>query len=100
MSAKDIEADFREMADKDVVRFDGLIVEGKSIRRPMLQDLLRSLASRPAVANGTCYGPREIAAEIRNNKNAHAVLWHPRKKRCFLASEMHREAAKALLDQP
>ena len=94
MSPKDVETDLQKAAMKDVVNFNGLTVGSQ-----MLQNLLNSSTGMEAVVKKKCFEPREIAAEIRN-KNAHAVLWHPRKKRYFFASEMHREAAKALLEQP
>ena len=99
MSAEEIEADFRTTAKKDVVGFVSLTLEGKDVGSQMLQELLKSSTGMEAVVGSVRYEPREIAAEICN-KNAHAVLWHPRKKRYFFASEMHREAAEALLRQP
>ena len=99
MSKDAVEQSFRERAHDDVVGFASLTVEGKDVGSQMLQELLKSSTGMEAVVGSVRYEPREIAAEMRN-KNAHAVLWHPRKKRYFFASEMHREAAEALLRQP
>ena len=90
-----IEADLRDKAEGDVAGFASLTLAGKDIGNQILQELLSSRLGMKAVVGRVRYDPREIAAEIRN-KNAHAVLWNPQKKRYFFASEMHREAAKTL----
>ena len=79
-----------------MVRFDRLTVDGEAVGRQMLQELFSSPEGMKEVVNSTPYPPREIAAEIRN-KGAHAVLWHPTKRRYYLASEFHKEAAQTLL---
>lgn len=70
--------------------------DGKAVGRQMLQELLPSSAGMKYVVNNTPYPPREIVAEIRN-RNAHAVLWHPTKRRYYFASEFPKEAAQTLL---
>ena len=94
MSPADIETKLKKAAMKDVVNFNGFTVGSQ-----MLQELLNSSTGLEAVVKKKSFEPRKIAAEIRN-ENAHAVLWHPEKERYYFASEMHREAAKALLEQP
>ena len=79
-----------------MVGFDSLTVDGRAVGRQMLQELLRSSAGMVDVLNNTRYPARKIAAEIRN-EDAHAVLWHPTKRRYYLASEFHKEAAQTLL---
>ena len=96
MSPKDVETELKEAAQKDVVGFASLTVEGKDVGSQMLQELLKSSTGMKAVVGKIRYEPRKIAALIRE-ENAHAVLWHPEKKRYFFASEMHREAAQTLL---
>ena len=71
-------------------------MDGRAVGRQMLQEVLRSSAGMVDFLNNTRYPAREIAAEIRN-KDAHAVLWHPTKRRYYLASEFHKEAAQTLL---
>ena len=79
-----------------MVRFDRLTVDGKAVGRQMLQELFSSPEGMKEVVNSTPYPARKIAAEIRN-EDAHAVLWHPTKRRYYLASEFHKEAAQTLL---
>ena len=99
MAPADIEADFRASARDDVRSFSRLKLDGVDVGLNMLRDLGEHPAGIEKVVKDNFYEPREVAAEIRN-KSAHAVLWNPEKKRYFFASEMHREAAKALLEQP
>ena len=96
---KDIESDFRERAHDDVVGFKSLTVHGTDVGHQVVHKLSQSPAGMTKTVNSARYEPREIAAETRG-ENPHAVLWHPRKKRYFFASEMHREAAETLLGQP
>ena len=96
ISFADIETTYEEVATSEVVRFNALSLDGKAVGRQMLQELLRSSAGMVDFLNNTPYPAREIAAEIRN-KDAHAVLWHPTKRRYYLASEFHKEAAQTLL---
>ena len=99
MLPKDIEAEFRERAHDDVVGFKSLTVDGANVGQQRLHELGQSPTGMTKTVKSVRYDPREIAAEIRN-KNAHAVLWNPQKKRYFFASEMQMEAAKTLLGQP
>ena len=62
MSATDIQTKLQKRA----------VNNGFTVGSQMLQELLSSSTGVKAVVNKTGYGPREIAAEIRN-KNAHAV---------------------------
>ena len=96
MSFADIETAYEEVAEAEVVRFDSLTVDGRAVGRQMLQEVLSSPKGMKQVVKNTCYSAREIAAELRN-KDAHAVLWHPTKRRYYLASEFHKEAAQTLL---
>ena len=96
MSEDAIETKLKEAAEKDVVGFASLTVEGKDVGSQMLQELLKSSTGMEAVVGKIRYEPRKIAALIRE-ENAHAVLWHPEKERYYFASEFHREAAQTLL---
>ena len=96
MSFADIETTYEEVATSEVVGFNALSLAGKAVGRQMLQELLRSSAGMVDFLNNTPYPARKIAAEIRN-EDAHAVLWHPTKRRYYLASEFHKEAAQTLL---
>ena len=96
MSFADIATAYQTWARNEVESFGTLAVDGKAVGRQMLQELLRSSAGMKYIVNNTPYPPREIAAEIRN-RNAHAVLWHPTKRRYYFASEFHKEAAQTLL---
>ena len=96
ISFEDIETAYEEVATSEVVRFNALSLDGKAVGRQMLQELLRSSAGMVDFLNNTPYPARKIAAEIRN-EDAHAVLWHPTKRRYYLASEFHKEAAQTLL---
>ena len=96
MSFADIETTYEEVATSEVVGFDSLTVDGRAVGRQMLQEVLRSSAGMVDFLNNTRYPARKIAAEIRN-EDAHAVLWHPTKRRYYLASEFHKEAAQTLL---
>ena len=94
MSEDAIETKLKEAAEKDVVGFASLTVEG--VGSQMLQELLKSSTGMKAVVGKIRYEPRKIAALIRE-ENAHAALWHPEKKRYYFGSEFHREAAQTLL---
>ena len=79
-----------------MVGFNSLTVDGRAVGRQILQEVLSSPKGMKQVVKNTRYPAREIAAEIWN-KDAHAVLWHPTKRRYYLASEFHKEAAQTLL---
>ena len=99
MAPADIEADFRISAHDDVVGFKSLTADGADVGHQMLHELNQSPDGMEKTVKNVRYEPRKMAALIRE-ENAHAVLWNPEKKRYFFASDMHREAAKALLEQP
>ena len=62
ISAKDIEADFRDKAEREVVNFNGLTVADSKVGSKMLHALLESPLGMKSVVDKTSYEPREIAA--------------------------------------
>ena len=99
MAQDAIETKFKKWARDDVRSFSRLKLDGVDVGLNMLRDLGKHPAGIEKVVGDNFYQPRKIAAKIRE-EDAHAVLWHPEKERFFFASEMHREAAEALLRQP
>ena len=90
INLSDIKVDFHNMAEKDVVNFMSLTLDGKQVGQQILNALLQSGG---AVINTTAYEPREIAKLIRD-KNAHAIIWHPTEKLYRFASSLHATIAK------
>ena len=99
MPIDDIQAKLERRARNDVRSFSRLKLDDVAVGLNMLRDLAKHPNGIEQVVGGNFYQPRKIAAKIRE-EDAHAVLWHPEKERFFFASEMHREAAEALLRQP
>ena len=94
INLSDIKVDFHKMAEKDVVNFMSLTLDGKQVGQQILNALLQSGgAGIEAVINTTAYEPREIAKLIRD-KNAHAIIWHPTEKLYRFASSLHATIAK------
>ncbi|CAJ1389438.1 unnamed protein product [Effrenium voratum] len=94
INLSDIKVDFHNMAEKDVVNFMSLILDGKQVGQQILNALLQSGgAGIKAVINTTAYEPRKIAKLIRD-ENAHAIIWHPTEKLYRFASSLHATIAK------
>ena len=83
-----------------MVNFKLLKLDGADVGLTLLQELVKGPANgiRKAV-NDNLYPLRKIAALILA-EDAHALLWHPEKKRHSFASKMHKEAAEALISGP
>ena len=94
INLSDIKQRFHNMAEKDVVNFMSLTLDGKQVGQQILNALLESGgAGIKAVINTTAYEPREIAKLIRD-KNAHAIIWHPTEMIHRFASSLHATIAK------
>ena len=94
-----IETKFKRRAQDEVRSFSRLKLDGVDVGLHMLRDLEKQPDGIEKVVGDNFHQLRKIAALIRE-EDAHAVLWHPEKEQYCFASEMHREAAKALLGEP
>ena len=85
---------FHKMAEKDVVNFMSLTLDGKQVGQQIFHALLQSGgAGIEAVINTTAYEPRKIAKLMRD-ENAHAIIWHPTEMIYRFASSLHATIAK------